>query len=258
MDLGIEGKVAMVAASSKGIGFAISKALAAEGCRLSLCSRDESALAAACAQIGNARGYVCDVAQAGRLERWMEDTCSELGEPSILITNSGGPPPGRLSELSDAQWQSGFDSTILCAVRLFRLAAPKMQRAGWGRIVHVSSFVAKDPLASLPISSTLRSGLVALTRLQAEEVAADGVTVNAVLPGHTLTDRQRELARIRATKEGVSLEEALARQASEVPARRLATPEEIAAATLFLCSEGASYVSGVSLLADGALARGLG
>jgi 3-oxoacyl-[acyl-carrier protein] reductase len=258
MDLGIAGKVAMVAASSRGIGFAIAEALAAEGCRVSLCARNPAALGDAVSQLRDSRGYVCDVARAEDIEHWHQATRSEIGSPEIVVTNTGGPPAGALSEMSDEQWQAGFDGTILNVVRLVRLVSPAMRDAGWGRIVHVSSLVAKEPARILPISSTLRAGLMALTRLQSTELAPFGITVNAVLPGHTLTDRQVHLAEIRASREGLTAADALKLQAEEIPTKRLAQPPEIAAAAAFLCSAQASYVTGVSLLADGGMVRGPG
>lgn len=248
----------MVAAGSKGIGLAAAKALTAEGCRVSICARTESTLADACHSIGrDVRGYVCDVSSADDLERWFESTRSELGVADILVTNTGGPPAGSWTAMTDDQWQEGFDSTLMNVVRMVRLASPGMAERGWGRIVHVTSLVAKEPNPLLPISSTLRSGLMGLTRLQALELAPRGVTVNAVLPGHTLTDRQRHLAQVRAEKLGIKPDEALRKQAEEVPMGRLAAPEEIGAAIAFLCSEPAAYVTGVNLLVDGGLVRGL-
>jgi 3-oxoacyl-[acyl-carrier protein] reductase len=175
-----------------------------------------------------------------------------------LVTNTGGPPAGKFTEITDEQWQAGIDGTLMNVVRLVRMVAPDMQAEGWGRIVHITSLVAKEPSPLLPISSTLRAGLMALTRLQAAELGRQGITVNGVLPGHTLTDRQRHLAEIRAGKEGILVEDALRKQGEEVPVGRLAEPEEIAAAVAFLCSAPASYVSGVSLLVDGGLTRGPG
>ncbi|RYG68511.1 SDR family oxidoreductase [bacterium] len=175
----------------------------------------------------------------------------------MLVTNTGGPPAGNWTEITDEQWQSGFDSTLLNVVRLVRLVAPEMQRAGWGRIVHVTSLVAKEPNPVLPISSTLRAGIAALVRLQAKELAPHGITVNAVLPGNTLTDRQRHLAEIRAERESITVDEALDQAGKAVPVGRLGRPEEIAAAIAFLCSESASYVSGTNLLVDGALTSGI-
>jgi 3-oxoacyl-[acyl-carrier protein] reductase len=259
MDLGIAGKVAMVAAASKGIGLAIAKELAAEGCHVSICARNEEVLEAAAAQVGEeTRSYVVDVTQADDLAWWVEQTRSDLGPIDILVTNTGGPPAGPVFSMTDEQWTSGVESTLLNVTRLVGLVKDDMTSAGWGRIVHITSLVARRPSRMLPISSTLRAGLMALTRLQALELAQYGITVNGVLPGHTLTDRQRHLASIRAEREGISAEEALVKQGAEVPVGRLATPDEIAAATVFLCSQRAAYITGTDLLVDGGLVQGLG
>jgi 3-oxoacyl-[acyl-carrier protein] reductase len=159
--------------------------------------------------------------------------------------------------MSDEQWQLGVDSTLLNVVRLVRLVSPSMKERGWGRIVHITSLVARDPSPVLPISSTIRSGLMALTRLQAQELGPFKVTVNGVLPGHTLTDRQTHLANLRAEKENISVEEAFRLQAEQVPLKRLADPMEIANVVAFLCSEPASYVTGESILVDGGITKGL-
>ncbi|HSI73616.1 MAG TPA: SDR family NAD(P)-dependent oxidoreductase, partial [Fimbriimonas sp.] len=210
MDLGLSGKIAMVAASSKGIGLATAKSLYAEGCRVSICARSEEVLEQAAAEVGeDARSYVVDVSDAEDLAWWVDQTRQDLGPADILVTNTGGPPAGELSTLSDDQWQTGVDGTLMNVVRLVRLVAPEMSARGWGRIVHVTSLVAKEPNPVLPISSTLRAGLIALTRLQAAELGPMGVTVNSVLPGHTLTDRQRHLAALRAERESITAEEAL-------------------------------------------------
>lgn len=257
MELGISGRVAMVAAASKGIGLAAAKAFAEEGCRVSICARTSDSLGEACLKVGGTvRGYVCDVSVPGMLEYWVQATSAELGPPEILVTNTGGPPAGKFHEMTDEQWQSGVDSTLMNVVRLVRLAAPPMQERGWGRIVHVTSLVAMEPAPLLPISSTLRAGLMALTRLQATELAPYGITVNGVLPGHTLTDRQTHLANLRAQREGIPLEEAYAWQAKQIPMGRIAKPSEIADAIAFLCSDRASYITGESLLVDGGVTKG--
>lgn len=259
MDFGIAGKVAMVAAGTKGIGLATALALAEEGCLLSLCARDASNFHAVLSTLGaEHRAYPCDVTRPEELEAWHDYTTRDLGAPSIVVTNTGGPPAGSWQEMTDEHWQTGFESTLLNVVRLVRMTAPAMRREGWGRIVHISSLVAVEPNTLLPISSTLRSGLRALTRLQATELAADGITVNGVLPGHTFTDRQVHLAELRASKEGISVEEALRRQADQVPMKRLAEAREVAAAVAFLCSRQAGYITGESLLVDGGLTRTMG
>ena len=259
MDLGLYGKVAMVAASSKGIGFAIARQLSAEGCRLSICGRNEETLEAAAAEIGDeTRPYVVDVSSKDDLDWWFEQTIQDLGGVDILVTNTGGPAAGSVDQITDEQWQAGFDSTLMNIIRLVRSVKPQMESSGWGRIVHITSLVAKEPNRILPISSTLRSGIMALTRLQALEYAPLGITVNGVLPGNTLTDRQLHLANVRAEREGISPEEALKRQADEIPMKRMAAPDEIAAAVTFLCSQPASYITGTSLLVDGGATKGFG
>lgn len=256
MDLGIQGKVAMVAAASKGIGFAVAKALAAEGAVLSICSRNEESLTAAAEEIGgDVHTYVVDVSDPADLQWWIDQTKLDCGGIDILVTNTGGPPAGKWTEMSDEQWQSGFDSTLMNVVRLMRGVSEEMKGKAWGRVVHITSLVAREPSAMLPISSTLRTGLMSLTRLQATELAPFGITVNAVLPGHTLTDRQTHLAEMRAEREGLSVEEALQKQAESVPVGRLAEADEIAAAVAFLCSDKAGYITGVNLLVDGGLTK---
>jgi len=258
MDLGLTGKVAIVAAASKGIGFAIARELTKEGCRVSICGRTEETLEAAAAEIGDeTRSYVVDVSNPDDLSWWIEQTVQDLGPIDILVTNTGGPPAGGLAQMTDEQWQQGFDGTLMNIVRLVRELQPAMAEKGWGRIVHITSLVAKEPSRLLPISSTLRAGIMALTRVQAVEYAANGVTVNSVLPGHTMTDRQTHLAEIRAQRDGITPVEALERQAAEIPMKRMGTPEEIAAAVVFLCSDQAGYITGTNILVDGGLTRGL-
>lgn len=248
MDLGIAGKRAFVAAGTKGIGLAAARRLAAEGCEVHVCGRNDPG------PLDGLRFHPCDVSDPAALAAWFEHS----GSPDILVTNTGGPPAGSWEEAGEGEWLSGYQSTLMSAVRMVALAAPAMRARGWGRIVHITSLVAKQPHRMLAISSTLRAGLMALTRLQATELAPHGVTVNSVLPGHTRTDRQVHLARLRAEAEGTSVEEALARQAAAVPVGRLAEPDEVAAAVAFLCAAPASYVTGVNLLVDGGLVAGLG
>ncbi|HWA82373.1 MAG TPA: SDR family oxidoreductase, partial [Fimbriimonadaceae bacterium] len=220
---------------------------------------DEGRLEQAATLIGeDTRTYVVDVADADDLQWWVEQTRQDLGPVDILVTNTGGPPAGSIWEMTDEQWRSGVDSTLLDVVRLVNLVRDEMQSRNWGRIVHITSFVAKEPHLMLPISSTLRAGIMALTKVQAKELAPHGITVNGVLPGNTLTDRQRHLAQLAAEKQGIDEAEALRRIAEGHPMKRLAEPEEIAAAIAFLCSDRASFVSGQSLLVDGGASAGIG
>lgn len=252
----------MVAAASKGIGRAAALTLAGEGARVSVCARNGEALDSVVAELQGlgveALGVVADVSSVDDLERWHAETVDALGPVQVLVTNTGGPAAGVAGSVSDEAWLAGFDSTLLNVVRLVRLVAPGMAERAWGRIVHVTSLVAKEPNDLLAISSTLRSGLMGLTRLQARELGPNGITVNGVLPGHTLTDRQRHLAEIRSAQLGVSVDEALQMNGDLAAVRRLGRPEEIAAAIAFLCSEQAGFITGVNLLVDGGATRGLG
>jgi 3-oxoacyl-[acyl-carrier protein] reductase len=259
MDLDIRGRVAMVAAASKGIGRAVATALAREGCRVSICSRDRGALDTARRQIlEEAREaavsvFPCDVTKAEALEAWHRGTVEQLGPVDILVTNTGGPPAAKFLDLSEEQWRLGIESTLMNVVRLCRLALPGMRERRWGRIVHLTSLAAKQPIALLTISSTLRAGLSALTKTLSNEFSRDGVTVNAVLPGHVLTDRQVELNQIRSEQEGIPLEDYAARVQATIPIGRYGEPREIGEVVAFLASDRASYVTGATIQVDGGL-----
>lgn len=210
MDLGMRGKVAMVAVGSKGLGRAAALALAAEGCAVSICGRSQGSLEAVKAELEAlgvpALAFVADVSKPEDLNRWHRATVAVLGPVDILITNTGGPKAAIFDHLSDEDWAAGVDTTLMNVVRLTRLVLPGMRARQWGRVIHITSLVAKQPYPLLTISSTLRAGLSGLTRTLAMETARDGITVNALLPGHIMTDRQLHLADVKAKAEGITVE----------------------------------------------------
>lgn len=256
MDTGIANRVAVVAASSRGLGRAVAEQLAREGCRVVVSSRTESDLREAAEVISRATGAEvhaepADVSSAEDCLRLIRTASERFGTVDILVTNTGGPPAGRFEGLTEEQWRSGFDSTLLNVVRLVRAAAPLMQRNGWGRIVNITSLSAREPIAGLLLSNAFRAAVHGLAKTLSREFAPDGILVNNVCPGMHLTDRLRHLAEIRGKDAGISTDEALERLAEDIPLGRLGRPEELASAVVFLCSERASFITGQSIVVDG-------
>ncbi len=248
MNLQIVGKTALITGASKGIGFAIAEGLAAEGVRLVAVARDPAGLEAAAERLRDGGGEVvtlaADVADPKAVQGLLDATRTRVGEVDILIANAGGPPAGVPSSLDDAAWARAMELTLMSAVRLARALAPGMRQRGWGRIVNVTSLSVKQPIAELTLSNAMRSAVTAFARTLAGEVAADGVTVNNVAPGYTATERLGAL---------FADDYARARLMASIPAKRFATPQEIAAAAVYLCSQQAAYVTGQTLVVDGGM-----
>jgi 3-oxoacyl-[acyl-carrier protein] reductase len=263
MDLGIQGKVALIGASGRGLGRATAERLAMEGAHVAICDVDQSVLAEAKRIVktagtgGSVLAYQVDLTLAEDIERLIKQVRNDLGPVSILVTNSGGPPPGGFNEATDEKWEHAYELTFLSAVRLIRAVLPDMKAQEWGRIVNFTSRALKEPIPNLIISNAVRLAVGGMAKTLAMEVASYGITVNNICPGPTTTDRALELAEARAKQKGVSLQEELGLTAQNIPLGRLAHPEEPAAAAAFLASELAGYITGISLLIDGGAVKAL-
>lgn len=259
MDLGIRGKVALVSASSKGLGKAIAEELAAEGASLVLCARGEEKLreTAAAIRAGGSpvREVAADVSTPEGVEKVTRTAFDAFGRVDILVTNSGGPPSGQFEIFTPEAWESAARLLLFSAVNMTRAVLPGMKDRRWGRILNVTSIAAKQPIEGLMLSNSLRAGVIGFARTLAVEVAPFGVTVNNLLPGYTLTDRVEHLAQ--AAKPGADSKDVFAKWKREIPMGRLGQPREFAALAAFLASERASYITGSSIAVDGGWIRSL-
>jgi 3-oxoacyl-[acyl-carrier protein] reductase len=262
MDLGIAGRRALVTGASAGLGWAAARALAEEGARVAICSRDESRLAAAALRLREATGVdvetvVGDVARREGVERVVTEAARRLGGLEILVTNAGGPPAGEFADFGEDDFSAAIELTLRSAERLIRAALPHLVGAGWGRVVCITSIAAREPRENLLLSNTLRPAVHGLAKSLARTYASAGLTVNCICPGLTDTERLGDLASDLARRQGVEPETIRARWRTSIPRGQLGRPEEVAAAIAFLCSERASFVNGVSLLVDGGESRAL-
>lgn len=260
MDLGLKGKIALVAASSKGLGRACARELAREGARVMLCARDAGVLAATQAALAAETGaevlaVPADMTQAADIERVVAETAAHFGGLHIVVTNAGGPPAGYFMEFDDAAWQAAVNLSLMSAVRLIRAALPHLRQARWGRIINITSLSVKEPLDNLVLSNSVRAAVHGLAKTLATQLAPDGITVNNVMPGYTQTDRINQLAAANAAKSGQTAEAVLTEMGKPIPMGRVGQPEEFAALVAFLASERASYITGVSVPVDGGRIR---
>jgi 3-oxoacyl-[acyl-carrier protein] reductase len=248
MDLGISGKVALVTGASQGIGFGIASELAKEGARVAISSRTREKIEAAADEIG-ARAYVHDTLDLDAAPALLEAVARDLGPIEILVTNTGGPPGGDPLEFTREQWEAAHRELVVAPIEMIEHVVPEMRERGFGRVVSVSSWAAREPIPTLLMSNAHRPGLLGAFKTLAKKLAADGITLNTILPGRIATDRITHLYG--------SIEEGQEAAREEVPAGRLGTPEEIGAAAAFLCSERASYITGQAILVDGGLTDSL-
>jgi 3-oxoacyl-[acyl-carrier protein] reductase len=259
VDLGLAGRPALVAAATRGLGYASALALAREGARVALCARDGDEAAAAAARIAaetgvEVTGFGADVGTAEGATGFVREAAEALGGCQVLVANAGGPPPGRAGDMGDEDHLAALQLTYLSTVRMVREALPHMREAGFGRVVAIGSSSVREPIPGIALSNAARGAAAGFLKTLAREVAGEGITVNMVLPGRILTARTRQLLRGRGSDE----QEALREYASEVPAGRLGDPQELGDVVAFLCSERASYVTGAFVPIDGGLLRSLG
>jgi 3-oxoacyl-[acyl-carrier protein] reductase len=259
MDMGISGKAAVVTASSKGLGRAVAAGLAAEGAKLVLCARHREPLEQAAREIAGQTGahvlpVVADVSNLEDCQVLIRQAIQQFSGIDILVTNTGGPEPGGFDSCSDDMWGSAVRSTLLNVVRLVRLALPSMKSRRWGRIVNITSVTARQPIAGLALSNSLRPAVAGLAKTLADELAPYGILVNNVCPGLHRTERLMHLAQARGAADPESY---LGQLARDIPLGRMGYPEELANAAVFLCSERASFITGTSLVVDGGACRSL-
>ncbi len=262
MNLGLKGKVALVAAASRGLGRAVAEELAAEGASLVICARNAETINRAASEITQATGadvlaLAVDVSNADDVTRLVQASIERFGRIDILVTNAGGPPAGQFENLSREQWEAATRLTLYSAIELTRHVLPGMKERRWGRILNITSIAVKQPVDNLILSNSLRAAVTGFARTLANEVASYNITVNNILPGYTRTERVGELARMMSEKEGISPAEFTARWEREIPMRRLGEPREFAALAAFLVSERASYITGTSIPVDGGWIRSL-
>jgi 3-oxoacyl-[acyl-carrier protein] reductase len=262
MDLGLRGRVALVAGASRGLGRAVADELAAEGAELCICSRDEVGIEAAAATIAAASarqvlGVAADVSRPADVEGLVAACVREFGRVDILVTNAGGPPPGTFETHTPERWHETYALTLASVLNLVRAVLPGMKERRWGRIISINSIAAKQPVDNLILSNTLRAAITGFARTLANEVAQSRITVNTILPGYTRTERVVDLAESLAQKSGVTAADIRAGWEREIPMGRLGEPRELGALAAFLASERASYITAQSIAVDGGWIRSL-
>jgi 3-oxoacyl-[acyl-carrier protein] reductase len=262
MNLGLKDRVALIAASSQGIGLATAEAFAAEGCRIAMCARNPQTLQAAVEKIRKQHSVeviaeAFDVTDAAAVTRFVATVAKKFGSVDICVTNAGGPPAKGFLSASLEDWQHALDSNFLSTVYFAREVIPHMQKKKWGRIITLTSITTKQPVADLVLSNAVRAAVVGLVKSLANEFGKDGILVNNVGPGFTATDRLKELATARASATGKKENEIFEAWAADAPLKRLGEPREVADAIVWLASERASYITGQTVLVDGGMYKGL-
>jgi 3-oxoacyl-[acyl-carrier protein] reductase len=262
METGLQHRVAIVAASSKGIGRATALALAAEGTKLALCARHADPLNQVAEEARKLHGVevytdTLDVAEDDRVRQFVEAVHRRFGHIDICVTNAGGPPAKPFAETTMAEWDRAYQLNLRSIVSFAHAVLPHMQQRGWGRFITITSVAVKQPVLELVLSNAVRTGVLGLVRSLATQYGPHNITINNVGPGYTATDRVKDLAQANARATGRLAAEYEADIAKDVPLRRLAKPEEVADAIVWLASERAAYITGQTILVDGGVYRGL-
>jgi 3-oxoacyl-[acyl-carrier protein] reductase len=262
MDTGLKGCVALVTASSQGIGRAVALGLAREGANLVMCARRKDVLQAAADEIARETGVealalTCDVQDADTARFLVASTVERFGRLDVLVNNAGGPPHGEFASHSDEAWQKTFEINLLSVVRLVREALPYLRVSGRGRVINLSSTSVKQPIDGLILSNSIRAGVIGLAKTLSIELAPHGITVNNIAPGSIDTERIRDLDRARAAALNITEEEARRANLSRIPMGRYGSSEEVANLAVFLASDKASYITGTTIQVDGGLIKSL-
>jgi 3-oxoacyl-[acyl-carrier protein] reductase len=262
MDLGLRGRVAIVAAASKGLGRAAAEELAKEGCHVAISARTAADLERAASDIAKSTGQevfsqAFDVKDEQAVRDFVAAVEKRFGRVDICVTNSGGPPSKKFADTTGAEWQAAVDDMLFSAVRFAREVLPRMRRNRWGRFITITSVSVKQPIDGLVLSNAVRAGVTGLAKTLANEYGASGITVNNVCPGFTRTARLEELADKRAKESGTTREQVLAAMAASMPLGRVVKTEEFAALVAFLASERASAINGTTIAVDGGLVKSL-
>lgn len=257
MNLGLEGKRAVVMAASRGLGYACARGLAEEGCRLVICSRDQARIDEAAATIrketgAEVTGMAADVSSPAEAARLVEAAVAAYGGLEIVVHNAGGPPAGQFLAMTEEQWQQAYEQNLMSFVRLVHAAVPEMEKAGYGRILTIASSSIKQPIPNLVLSNAFRAGIWGLAKTIARELAPQGILVNVIAPGRISTERIAEIDQAAATRAGKPVDEVRQASIASIPLGRLGRPEELANLAVFLASEAASYISGQAITVDGA------